>query len=576
MTKALIKNPSVFLDSIFVCLIVGAAAIASFPFLEYGAPSGHSISYNLAWLANFSSQLLQGDLYPRWLSNMNHGEGSPVFFFYAPLPFYISSLGVLLFHASKIGIQLAAGEWLLLALSGATFYLFVRQRVSPLPALIGAVLYMLLPYHFEIDLWRRQAIGELANYIWMPLILYFVDKQCSEHRGIVGLAISYSLLIFSHLPTALLFSPFIAVYALVLYSENQSKGFLKNIAYSLFLGVLLSGIYLVPALFTQQYISTEKLWNAHFDYHGWFLPINGLNRSAFTDRLFSVLCFTTLMFAICGLAAYRHRNYFRLNFILPWLLFAGLTWFLMSSLSTALWEMTPFLWKVQFPWRVAIVLDLTTAIMVTFTVQHAFATRSSLSYLIVCVVCLLLIYCSYTGRTVIGNLDPLEDSHYISYRDNEVRAGHDAPEYTTVWTSLATHGKSGDSTGWLKKLRYDNSQGQVQIHEWKPREILLDVDLKQGTELTIRQFYFPGWHAHIVGDARELDVKPGKSIGLVRVVAPSGRYQLLLEMQPLWQEIAGEVVSGLGLLGILFCWRNGRRKNTLAEIAHARFSSIAR
>jgi len=229
-----------------VCLIVAAAAIASFPFLEYGAPSGHSISYNLAWLANFSSQLLSGDLYPRWLSNMNHGEGSPVFFFYAPLPFYISSLGVLLFHASKIGVQLAAGEWLLLALSGASFYLFIRQRVSPLPALIGSVLYMLLPYHFEIDLWRRQDMGELTNYIWMPLIIYFIDKhgnaidnQERAGRGVIGLTIAYSLMIFSHLPTALLFSPFIAIYAVILYRENHSLHFLKNIAHSLLLGILL-------------------------------------------------------------------------------------------------------------------------------------------------------------------------------------------------------------------------------------------------------------------------------------------------------------------------------------------------
>ncbi len=47
----------------------------------------------------------------------------------------------------------------------------------------------------------------------------------------------------------------------------------------------------------------------------------------------------------------------------------------------------------------------------------------------------------------------------------------------------------------------------------------------------------------------------GKVIGLIKVVAPAGRYQLRLTMGPLWQEIVGYVASVFGLLGLVLCWR---------------------
>jgi hypothetical protein len=269
------------------------------------------------------------------------------------------------------------------------------------------------------------------------------------------------------------------------------------------------------------------------------------------------------MAMLCWFSAWKyHRNVLPKS-IFPWLLFLMLAWFLMLPISTPLWQITPFLWKVQFPWRVSIVVDFATAVIFTYTVQRAMASRDSLSYLVVSLVGLSLIYCSYTGRTVIGNLDPLEDTHYIAYRDAEVSAGHDAPEYTTLWTMQAIHGKSADTVSERREeLSFDKSKGAIKVDEWKPREILLDVDLKQNTELTIRQFYYPGWHAHIVDDARDLDIKPGKSIGLIRLTAPGGHYRLRVEMAPLWQEIVGDIISGIGLLWLMMsCLRTDRRRD---------------
>lgn len=53
---------------------------------------GHDIYHHLIFSSHFSEQLLQGELYPRWLTRMNGGFGSPTFFFYPPLPYYLTAL----------------------------------------------------------------------------------------------------------------------------------------------------------------------------------------------------------------------------------------------------------------------------------------------------------------------------------------------------------------------------------------------------------------------------------------------------------------------------------------------------
>lgn len=62
------------------------------PLLLTTCPGGHDIYHHLIFSHHFSSQLLQGELYPRWLSDMNGGFGSPTFFFYPPVPYYATTL----------------------------------------------------------------------------------------------------------------------------------------------------------------------------------------------------------------------------------------------------------------------------------------------------------------------------------------------------------------------------------------------------------------------------------------------------------------------------------------------------
>jgi dolichyl-phosphate-mannose-protein mannosyltransferase len=544
----------------YLILLVVAAGVCA-PLLWYGAPNGHSIEYNLVWLKNFAAQLAQGDFYPRWLMGMNHGAGSPVFYFYAPLPFYILSLPALLFPASKLIVQLAIGEWLLIALSGMAFYRYARASFAAPTAFAAAMLYMVLPYHFEINLWWRQDIGELTNYIWMPLALYYSDRILAGEPRIAGLALVYALMVLSHLPSTLLFSIGLGAYVLVVTWRRHSWRQLMPFAAAIAIGLLLAAIYWIPALFSEQYVRADKLWTPYFDFHYWFFPLDGLptvvgHDNVFALRLFAMIGLTSAIFVLAWLNAYRWRHVVGRTALFSSLTLIAVAWFLMSPWSEVVWETLPELWKVQFPWRIAMVVDLATAIAVLHSVHCLQQYRDRISGLALALVMALLLY-SFGSANVLHKLDPFDNSWWVIGRDQAVRNGLDAPEYTTAWNPSTADDTSSAIAG-MPELAFDAANGSATVALWRPRSIDLNVDLKQPALLRLRQFYFPNWRV-TTSAKQDLVMQPDTDSGLITLQAPAGRYTVSLRLMPLRQEIIGGIASVIGFIVWSGCWWWQRR-----------------
>src|SRR5437868_3808254 len=73
--------------------IAAAGIVLTLPVLILGIPffSDDGVTHAV-WYTHFSEQLSSGNLYPRWLMDMNAGLGSPAFFYYPPVPFFLTSL----------------------------------------------------------------------------------------------------------------------------------------------------------------------------------------------------------------------------------------------------------------------------------------------------------------------------------------------------------------------------------------------------------------------------------------------------------------------------------------------------
>jgi uncharacterized membrane protein len=142
------------------------------------------------------------------MMDMNSGMGSPTFFFYGSVPFYVTSLFQAVVPYRDYGWP-AVGLSASLALvgSGLAAFVWLRDVAGRNGALAGALGYMLLPYHLEIDHLVRFAFAECWAFVWLPLVLACTHRCVQgDRRAVVPLAVSYALLVMTHPPSTLLFS----------------------------------------------------------------------------------------------------------------------------------------------------------------------------------------------------------------------------------------------------------------------------------------------------------------------------------------------------------------------------------
>jgi hypothetical protein len=540
--------------------------------LIYGAPAGHSLGFNLVWLREFSAQLFAGDLYPRWLLNLNGGAGSPVFFFYAPLPFYVASLGSAFCMTCEISVRLAVGEWLLLTGSGLSFYVFALRYGGPIAATAGALIYMLLPYHLEYALWIRQSIGEFGAYVWLPLILLFIDKISRRQPGVVGLAITYALLIFTHLPTALLFSIFLLTYAVILSWPGKYWFVLPRFAAGVAIGIVLSGVYLLPALLYLDDVFSDRLWTDFYRYHRWFFLDGQQDPGPITQTLYPALLVTTAIFAVLWFATRRTKKGPDDRTLWPWIAFISLAWAFMTPVSRPLWELVPVLQAVQFPWRVAPAIDMAVAMAVVAAIQTYSAARRPVSSIALVLAGILFVYAAYDGARLIGKsrvLPPMQSSEQIQKVQYRLSYGIGAQEYLPK-SVRRTPRQAREMAAAMDEVSFAAAGGgRIDVVRWAPRRVELNISLTRDTYVTVRQFYFPGWRAQAISESRtsQLDVEPTYLDGFIKIRAPAGEYRLNLVLERRWPEVSGIAISSLVLLLIVWfsCGLRPRKTNSLSR-----------
>jgi hypothetical protein len=360
----MIQKQSVSWQHIFS--IVGFGLLLTIPVIINGCLNAHDFYYHLVYGKYFSEQFWQGEFYPRWLQNMNSGLGSPTFFFYAPIPYYFTSLFSPLFHYNTLSCkELGLSSSLALVASGLTAYFWLKEIVPKNSAAIASILYMAWPYHLFFDLYTRLAFAEYWSFVWIPLILYFSKKIVKDSRlNIIGLAISLALLVLTHLPTFIIFFPVSVGYAIFIASRNQWKIVSVRLSIAIIIAIGLSAIYWLPAMTTQESISMDVLTDYYY-YANNFL-FRGIGHSTSPDNFLSLLELSTALTGGLAFCAWKISKIYsevtsssrrESNF---WMIVAMLSLFMMLPLSKFIWDVLPVVQKIQFPWRFNTVLTVAT------------------------------------------------------------------------------------------------------------------------------------------------------------------------------------------------------------------------
>jgi hypothetical protein len=523
-------------------------------FFILGPPLGEVLSYrlNITWGPAFAEQFFAGDLYPRWLFGLNQGAGSPVFYFYGPFPFWINAIfGELLCSGCALERSVMIGPCVLLALSGISFYYWTRLYARPLAALLAAILYVFLPYHFAIDLWYRQALGEFSAYVWMPVILLGLAKASTSTRYLILAAAGYAGLIYSHLPSALLFSPVMVWFVLI--RDGLSRRALLLIV-PVVLGIGLAALYLFPALTTQEYINASHLWDhEHFDPRNW-LWLDGRDAPRFADVVLPALLTPTVLGVIMAGGLFfggEGRSHINI-FIVVSLVYA---WYLMTYPSSFLWEQVALLRKVQFPWRVGIVVDLCAATMFAIWLEWTLARK----WLFKTTLCLTVVafgaYYGFNANKMYHSLLEVKEARRAEEIRKDVARGFDALEYRTSWSirsgEVVGLAALAEKLGEVPDVSVVSGEGTVRIVRQELDHLSVIVEATTPVRIRFRRFYYPGWHLTGERGGELFEINASEALGLLETRIPSGTHRLILERLPIKEERIGAIISIASLIACL-------------------------
>lgn len=519
--------------------LMTATALLLLPFWLRGGSQGHDLFHHLLSGHFFAVQLWQGEIYPRWLMEMNGAFGSPAFFFYPPLPYYVSALFAgpepLAHHAM---IPLLWSNTLALGLSGLFAYLWLRPFATPGRALAASLLYMALPYHLAIDIYARFALAESWAFVWAPLALLAQDRLCRRAPfALLLLALAVALLTLSHLPSTLLILGLLTVRSLLLAWRSKITLHLWPTLLGQLWGLAMASLLLLPALLDQGGISMDQMRIGMFEFHRNFL--DRLPETSSDWRFRGHLAWLTLLTLVLLLVAWAAAREPRHPELLIWGTLGTLSFLMMLPLSEPLWHLLPPLQLVQFPWRLNLLLVIATVAVVALGVP-AYRPWQWLWWTVLALTLL--------SQAVYVHESPLTQAPQKSALDGEFDSKRSAREYRPKQVPKGMFAPT--LLAWKDEFQpavTTEQQGiSWQILSWQPRQIVLTVDAPAPAKLILHQFDYPGWQAKL-DDTLPLTISSTRN-GLIQVWVPAGRHQVTFTLTARWPERLG---YGLSLIAWL-------------------------
>ena len=531
-------------------VLLVAAALLLLPSLVVGNLISHSSPQNLTWAEQFADQFRAGVLYPRWLPDSFDSLGGPAFYFYPPIAFWIDGLlSAATFNVFSVSYRLSFVTLLLLWASGLTMHAWLKAAAtSPRAALYGALAYMAAPYHLVDHYWRG-AFAEFAAYAVLPLVMLAVRHVAERRRlGPVFLAAAYAALPMTHLPTSLLIS-LTALPLYVLYcgwrlgATRPAIGFFVRCALGGALGLGLAAIYLVPALTLQDWIPVEEFWSGGYRLERWFLlPFvlqNGLAGMTVIIVSSALACGIAAIGVLVVMTQEDLRRGWRSEAAF-WSLTCLVCLSLIVGIVPWFWQM-PFVAKVQFPWRLMIVVEF--AAITALCLTPRYGRSRAISYIFVAA----LIACA----PAFGSM-----AQSIRLRVDASLAKPDVPQDLNQFLPAGYPQKPGAGYADLSLQPLEDvptisctpTARVCRAEQGRFGELRIEVEGDGPTTVVLRRFFFPAWRLDPA-----LAIVATDPLRLVSFVAPAGRQTYRLQRAALYEEKVGWAISGLSLV-LLLAW----------------------
>lgn len=468
----------------------------------------------------------------RWAPDLNFNLGYPYFNFYYHLPFYITSLFYFLGFSLTDSFKYMMGVAVILAGSG--FYFFLRSYVGKIPAVIATLIYLLSPY-FAVDLYVRGAFGELFIFALFPWAALFLKKLILDFNPKnLGLSsISIALLLLSHnvlLPFVLLLLLCFGIINLIILEKKFIDIF--KIILSFGLAISLVSYYLLPAFFEIKYISSYEQFNIadHFPFlKQLIIPYWGYGVSIWgpLDDISFNIGLVNLIFVVLSLIFLKFaRKEFRVLLIFFLTIF-GIALALTNNRSLFFWESIRFLRLVQFPWRMLLILTISSsfisAIVLEIILEKYKGKITEIFLMLTLITTLSLNIWHYKP----SEYKQVSDEGYLEtyFASRTVKADGDRGYLSQKYLNFAedfippTIWEKQRPKSLLTEVKLATGSGQINFQK---NNLSYDINYNtdQDNKVLVAKAYFPGWEAF--SDSQKLEVEPYSDYGIIAVPVLKG------------------------------------------------------
>jgi len=468
-------------------------------------------------------ELIHGQFPVRYANDLGNGAGYMFFNFYSPLVYYIGAfihiVGVPLVRATKIVFILG---YLIGALS---MFAVLKKRVNLLASVLGTILFLFSAY-FSYEVYTRGTLAEFFGIAIFPLCfgltLWLKEKPTTLVSLVLGLVLG--LLVYAHIFIAI--NAVLLGFVVFLFPRFSRKQYIFG-GLSLAIGALISASFWMPLLLEEKFTQYSANYFATSSYKTNLLSIFqllGFQNIAwgFKPPVLGLSISIGIIIAIIGFIFLRKKNYLFLGSLVACLI----SLFLASNLSSFLWNSSDFLKMLQFPWR----------FLAGATVAGIFAISLFVNQLKIkwgITVSLLLIVLALSN---ISYFHPLTYNYIAVYTaDDPCSSTTWAAEYLPKWTSVCLPKPTKKAVPLVASTTLETKIDSVSESSFG-RTISFKVITRNGSQVLIRRYYFPGWNVFV--DGKKVGSRPFGKEGLIEVNVPSGTHTVMV----LWQ---GTLVENL-------------------------------
>lgn len=466
----------------------------------------------------------------RWVPDLGGLYGYPIFNYYAPLPYYFGELILLLANNLIFAAKVMFG----ISFLGAYIfmYLLASKLWGKMGGSIAAIFYSFAPYH-ALDFYIRGAMGEMWALMFFPAIFWVLVKleEKTNIFHLLLLAISLFALIVSHNLSAMIFLPFVLLWAVLLFLKRRNSRFLWFCLGSVIIGIMLSAFYLLPAIFEKDLVHLETTVEGYFSYTEHFKGFKKLflERSwgygssirevpgAEKDKLSYQIGWVHLLgWLLAGVSA--KILWKKQRWLSAVIIFCSvsilLSVFMINPRSLFLWKLIDLLKYLQFPWRFLLLIIFFISLISGSLLSLNIKNKNWL-------------WMALILSVVILNFSYFRPEKFIQTNDALLLTGQnwDKQIKRSIFDYLPIFAKEPPAE--LAKERYQILTGDSRVFDFKEGTNWFSFKTETRTHTIIRlsQYYFPDWKIYLDGRKAQVEYK-NNSLGLMTLILGKGNHTI--------------------------------------------------